>query len=164
MALNCFNMKSRLQRQQRILSAHDFSVLPHVAALFSADIPALWTLGRPWTWPGSASLTCGPLQMFLRSFSFWVDRDIVMTSFLKTWKPGESGKMQQLTHSILISHIWPLWCWGLLPLFPLCWVFLSEMGAVSYRTLFPHLLIWSCDFCLSFCLCDGLYLLICEYC
>ena len=28
--------------------------------------------------------------------------------------------------------------------------------------LFPHLLIWSCDFCLSFCLCDVLRLLICE--
>ena len=47
-------------------------------------------------------------------------------------------------------HIWPLLCWGMLPLFPLCWVFLSEMGAVSYRTLFLHLLIWSHDFCLSF--------------
>ena len=27
-----------------------------------------------------------------------------------------------------------------------------------------HLLLWSCDFCLSFCLCDVLCLLICEYC
>ena len=63
-----------------------------------------------------------------------------------------------------VSHIWPLWCWGMLPLFPLYWVFLSEMGAVSYRTLFPHLFRWSCDFWLCCCWCDVLCLLICEYC
>ena len=46
----------------------------------------------------------------------------------------------------------------MLLLFPLCWVFLSEntlitlhgwkhfMGAVHNQMLFPHLLIWSCDF------------------
>ena len=50
------------------------------------------------------------------------------------------------------------------PFIPTLLSVLSEMGAVSYRTLFPHRLIWSCDFCLCCCWCDVLCLLICEYC
>ena len=63
-----------------------------------------------------------------------------------------------------LSMIWPLLGWWMLPLFPLCWVFLSSMGAIHYQMFFPHLLIWSCGFCLCFCLCGALRLLICEYC
>ena len=37
-------------------------------------------------------------------------------------------------------------------------------GCWILSNAFQHLLIWSCDFCLSFCVCDILHLLICEYC
>ena len=37
-------------------------------------------------------------------------------------------------------------------------------GWCTLLDFFPHLLIWSCDFCLCCCLCDVLCLLICEYC
>ena len=33
------------------------------------------------------------------------------------------------------------------------------MGGVPYQILSPHILTLSCDFCLSFCLCDVLHLL-----
>ena len=36
-------------------------------------------------------------------------------------------------------------------------------GCCTLPNAFQHLLIWSCDFCLSFCLCGVLLLLICEY-
>ena len=38
------------------------------------------------------------------------------------------------------------------------------MGAAPYQMLFLHLLIWSCDFCLSFWLYDVSHLLIFKYC
>ena len=52
--------------------------------------------------------------------------------------------------SAVVSCIWTLLCWGMLTVLPVCWLFLSEMGAVPYQMLFPHLLLWSCDFCFSF--------------
>ena len=52
-----------------------------------------------------------------------------------------------------ICHIWPLLCLGMLPLFPHCWEFSSKMRARFYQMLSLHLLIWSCGFYPSFCLC-----------
>ena len=61
-----------------------------------------------------------------------------------------------------VSHIWPLLGWEMLPPFPLCWVFLSQMDAVPYQILFftsIDMIMWFLSF-----LCDVLCLLFCKYC
>ena len=61
--------------------------------------------------------------------------------------------------------MWPLLCLGIFLLLPLCWMFFFFFFFYHNRVLyltkcfFLHLLIWSCDYCLSFCLCN-----VCKYC
>ena len=47
-----------------------------------------------------------------------------------------AGKLLVFAHWVwcwlYVSHIWPLLCWGVLPLFPLCWVFFFYHKWVLY--------------------------------
>ena len=49
-----------------------------------------------------------------------------------------------------VCHIWSLLCLDMFPLFPLCWEFLTSIGAGFYQMLFLHLLICLCGFILHF--------------
>ena len=44
------------------------------------------------------------------------------------------------------------------PFIPTLLSVFTEMGALSFHMLFPHLLIRSCDFCLCFCFCEVLFI------
>ena len=80
------------------------------------------------------------------------------------------GKLLVFVHWVWcwlqVSHIYSLYYVEICSLyshFAECFFFIRN-GAAPYQMLFLHLLIWSCDFCISFCLCHVLRLLIWEYC
>ena len=53
----------------------------------------------------------------------------------------------------LSTHVWPLLCWDMFPLYPCCCEFLQWMNVEFYQMLLLHLLRWSHGFCLLFSWC-----------